>query len=74
LKEIFSKPVDSPAAATVMLTGFILVWWFDLAGGITSLFGIGAFYLLNYLEFERLPGGWCFRCVSCPECWQLYPR
>jgi hypothetical protein len=44
-------------ALLVMLTGFILVWWHDLAGGVTSLFGIGAFYLLNYLQVERFPGG-----------------
>jgi hypothetical protein len=44
-------------ALLVMLTGFILVWWHDLAGGVTSLLGIGAFYLLNYLQVERFPGG-----------------
>jgi hypothetical protein len=43
-----------------MLVGFVLVWWRDLAGGVISLFGIGAFYLLNYLEAERFPGGWVF--------------
>jgi hypothetical protein len=47
-------------ALLVMLVGFVLVWWRDLAGGVISLFGIGAFYLLNYLEAERFPGGWVF--------------
>jgi hypothetical protein len=44
-------------ALLLMLTGFILVWWHDLAGGVTSLFGIAAFYLLNYLAVDRFPGG-----------------
>jgi hypothetical protein len=44
-------------ALLVMLAGFIFVWWHDLAGGVISLFGIAAFYLLNYLEVERFPGG-----------------
>jgi hypothetical protein len=41
----------------VMVAGFTVVWWHDLAGGVISLFGIGAFYLLNYLEVDRFPGG-----------------
>jgi hypothetical protein len=44
-------------ALLVMVAGFILVWRRVLAGGIISLFGIGAFYLLNYLDVERFPGG-----------------
>ena len=47
-------------ALLVMLIGFILVWWHDLAGGVTSLFGFAVFYLFNYLEVDRFPGGWVF--------------
>jgi amino acid permease len=47
-------------ALLIMLTGFILIWWHDLAGGVISLFGIAAFYLFSYLEVARLPGGWVF--------------
>jgi hypothetical protein len=47
-------------ALLVMLTGFILLWWNGLAGGVISLCGITAFYLLNYLEDGGFPGGWVF--------------
>jgi hypothetical protein len=47
-------------ALLIMVAGFIVVWWHDLVGGVISLFGIGAFYLLNYLEAERFPAGWVF--------------
>jgi hypothetical protein len=47
-------------AVLIMLFGFILLWWHGLAGGLASLFGIVAFYLINYVEVARFPGGWVF--------------
>jgi hypothetical protein len=47
-------------ALLIMLTGFTPIWWHDLAGGVISLFGIAAFYLINFLEAGQLPGGWVF--------------
>jgi hypothetical protein len=44
----------------IMLTGFILLWCHHLAGGLASLVGIVAFYVLNYVEAGRFPGGWVF--------------
>jgi hypothetical protein len=43
-----------------MLFGFILLWWHELAGGLASLIGIVAFYLINYFEAAKFPGGWVF--------------
>ena len=47
-------------AIGVMLVGFALMWWHDLAGGILSLVGIGLFYVLEFAANGHAPGGWVF--------------
>lgn len=45
------------AALVVMLAGFVLGWWNDLAGGLVALLGISLFFLWNYSQSGRFPGG-----------------
>lgn len=47
-------------AIAVMLIGFALTWWRDLAGAIVSLVGISAFYALELASNGHAPGGWLF--------------
>jgi len=47
-------------AIAVMLIGFALTWWHDLAGAIVSLVGIGAFYALEFAASGHAPSGWLF--------------
>jgi hypothetical protein len=47
-------------AIAVMLIGFALTWWRDLAGAVVSLVGISAFYALEFAANGHAPGGWLF--------------
>jgi hypothetical protein len=42
------------------LTGFAMLWFWELPGGLVALLGITAFYGLNYAASGRFPGGWVF--------------
>lgn len=44
-------------ALSIMLVGFLLGWWNDLAGGLVSLLGISTFYLWNFAQAGGFPGG-----------------
>ena len=48
------------AAVAIMLVGFLLAWWHDLAGGVVSLAGIAAFYALEFAANGHAPSGWFF--------------
>jgi hypothetical protein len=45
-------------AGLVCLTGYVVIWFRELPGGLVSLLGIASFYGLNYAASGRLPGGW----------------
>ena len=47
-------------AIAVMLIGFALTWWHDLAGAVVSLVGISAFYALEFAANGHAPSGWLF--------------
>ena len=48
------------AALLVMLVGFLLTWHHGLLGGVVSLMGISFFYMWNFADVGRFPGGWVF--------------
>ena len=47
-------------AKLLCLTGFVMLWRWELPGGLLALLGITAFYGLNYAASGRFPGGWVF--------------
>jgi hypothetical protein len=47
-------------AELLCLTGFVVLWRWELPGGVLALLGITAFYGLNYAASGRFPGGWVF--------------
>jgi len=47
-------------AELLCLTGFVVLWLWELPGGLVALLGITAFYGLNYAASGRFPGGWVF--------------
>ena len=53
-------------ALALMLTGFALMWWHDLAGAVLSLLGIGLFYGLEFVANGHAPGGWVFPLCFAP--------
>jgi hypothetical protein len=48
------------AAQVVTLVGLVVLWFWELPGGLLTLGGIIAFYAINYLESGRFPSGWVF--------------
>ena len=47
-------------AQLLCLIGFIVLWRWELPGGVLALIGIAAFYGLNYAASGKFPGGWVF--------------
>jgi hypothetical protein len=47
-------------AQLVSLAGFIVLWRWPVCGGVSSIMGITAFYLINHSVSGRFPGGWVF--------------
>ena len=50
-------------ALLLAVVGLGVAWRWELAGGVTVVLGVVAFYALNYLDSGRLPGGWVFPAV-----------
>lgn len=48
------------AAQLVTLVGLVVLWFWELPGGLLTLGGIIAFYAINYLGTGRFPSGWVF--------------
>jgi hypothetical protein len=42
----------------VALAGMVVLWCWELVGGVMVLVGMGAFYAINYMSSGDLPGGW----------------
>jgi hypothetical protein len=45
---------------SLVICGFVIVWWNDILGGAVSVAGIVLFYFLNILEAGIPPSGWVF--------------
>jgi hypothetical protein len=45
------------AAGLTALTGFVVLWWSELWGGLLVLGGMAVFFGLNYLASGKFPGG-----------------
>ena len=53
-------------ALLVAMSGFVLAWFHDLLAGMVILVGIGAFYLINFSQYGRFPGGPVFPLLFVP--------
>jgi hypothetical protein len=53
-------------AKLLCLAGFVMLWRWELPGGLLALVGIAAFYGLNYAASGRFPGGWVFPLFFAP--------
>jgi hypothetical protein len=53
-------------ANLLCLAGFVMLWRWELPGGLLALLGIAAFYGLNYAASGRFPGGWVFPLFFAP--------
>jgi len=58
------------------LVGFVLLWKWELIGGIVALGGITLFYVVNFAISGKLPGGWVLPLFFLPSllsigCWLL---
>jgi hypothetical protein len=42
----------------VALAGMLVLWRWELIGGLMVLVGMGGFYAINYMSSGELPGGW----------------
>jgi hypothetical protein len=42
----------------VALAGMVVLWRWELVGGVMVLIGMGGFYAINFMSSVDLPGGW----------------
>jgi len=61
-------------ALFLALAGMLLLWWWELLGGVMAVAGMIAFYSINFVASGRLPGGPVFPLCFVPGvlglvCW-----
>jgi hypothetical protein len=54
------------AAELTALLGFVVLWVWELPGGLLTVGGMLAFYAANYLAVGSFPRGWAFPLLFLP--------
>ncbi|MGB2897025.1 MAG: hypothetical protein WBB65_12765 [Anaerolineales bacterium] len=79
LADGFEPILHMTARETAMMIAFFAVWlglllgWkWELYGGLLTIFGVAAFYLLDYLFSGTLPGGPFFLIFASPSLLFIY--
>lgn len=63
----------------VAIVGMLVLWRWELIGGLMVVIGMAVFYTINFTASGRLPGGWVFPLCFLPGilamvCWSLTKR